>query len=184
MQQAYSLLPASEDHELPLDQAGHGHRLADATQTRQFRISMDCRLRCASWDASSAHCMRSTGCRTSGTGGPLVFSAISDGRQSQRRRGRDFVRIIRPKRSGFRHVCSWVYENRLTVFRMQAIIRTPLSDEIRPMPRVFAYCRVSTVDQTTQNQSMEVKAAGFAIEARRLIEENISGSVTAKERPA
>jgi putative DNA-invertase from lambdoid prophage Rac len=52
------------------------------------------------------------------------------------------------------------------------------------MPRVFAYCRVSTVDQTTQNQSMEVKAAGFAIEARRLIEENISGSVTAKERPA
>ena len=51
------------------------------------------------------------------------------------------------------------------------------------MSRVFAYCRVSTADQTTQNQSMEIKAAGFAIEARRLIEENISGSVTAKERP-
>lgn len=51
------------------------------------------------------------------------------------------------------------------------------------MSRVFAYCRVSTTDQTTQNQSMEIKAAGFAIEAHRLIEESISGSVMAKERP-
>jgi putative DNA-invertase from lambdoid prophage Rac len=51
------------------------------------------------------------------------------------------------------------------------------------MPRVFAYCRVSTLDQTTENQRMEIEAAGFAIEARRLIEENISGSVAAKERP-
>jgi putative DNA-invertase from lambdoid prophage Rac len=50
------------------------------------------------------------------------------------------------------------------------------------MSRVFAYCRVSTTDQTTQNQSIEIKAAGFAIEAQRLIEENISGSVAAKER--
>ncbi len=51
------------------------------------------------------------------------------------------------------------------------------------MPRVFAYCRVSTAGQTTQNQSMEIKAAGFAIEPHRLIEENISGSVAAKQRP-
>lgn len=51
------------------------------------------------------------------------------------------------------------------------------------MSRVFAYCRVSTADQTTQNQSLEIQAAGFSIEARRLIEENISGSVAAKERP-
>lgn len=51
------------------------------------------------------------------------------------------------------------------------------------MSRVFAYCRVSTVDQTTQNQSMEIKAAGFAIEPHRLIEESISGSVAVKERP-
>jgi len=52
------------------------------------------------------------------------------------------------------------------------------------MPRVFAYCRVSTADQATQNQIMEIKAAGFAIETHRLIEENISGSVAAKERPS
>ena len=51
------------------------------------------------------------------------------------------------------------------------------------MPRVFAYCRVSTVDQTTENQSLEIKAAGFAIEPRRLVEESISGSVAATERP-
>jgi putative DNA-invertase from lambdoid prophage Rac len=51
------------------------------------------------------------------------------------------------------------------------------------MSRVFAYCRVSTTDQTTQNQIIEIKAAGFAIEVQRLIEESVSGSVAAKERP-
>ena len=51
------------------------------------------------------------------------------------------------------------------------------------MSRVFAYCRVSTTDQTTKNQIIEIKAAGFAIEVQRLIEESISGFVAAKERP-
>ncbi len=51
------------------------------------------------------------------------------------------------------------------------------------MSRVFAYCRVSTTDQITLNQSIEIKAAGFTIETQRLIEESISGSVAAKERP-
>ncbi|MDZ7922877.1 MAG: recombinase family protein [Marinagarivorans sp.] len=51
------------------------------------------------------------------------------------------------------------------------------------MARVFAYCRVSTVDQTTENQRLEIQSAGFSIEERRLIEENISGSVAARERP-
>ncbi len=63
------------------------------------------------------------------------------------------------------------------------MIRTPLSDGTRPMSRVFAYCRVSTADQKTQNQRDEIKAAGFAIEAHRLVEETISGSVAAKARP-
>jgi len=66
---------------------------------------------------------------------------------------------------------------------MQVLIRTHLSDGIRPMSRVFAYCRVSTADQNTHNQIIEIKAAGFAIEKHRLIEENISGSVVAKKRP-
>jgi putative DNA-invertase from lambdoid prophage Rac len=51
------------------------------------------------------------------------------------------------------------------------------------MSRVFAYCRVSTTDQNTQNQIIEIKVAGFAIETHRLIEEKISGSVSAKQRP-
>ena len=51
------------------------------------------------------------------------------------------------------------------------------------MSRVFAYCRVSTSDQTTKNQIMEIKTAGFAIESHRIIEENISGSIAAKKRP-
>ena len=31
------------------------------------------------------------------------------------------------------------------------------------MSRVFAYCRVSTLEQTTENQRREIEAAGFAI---------------------
>ena len=50
------------------------------------------------------------------------------------------------------------------------------------MSRVFAYCRVSTLEQTTENQRREI-AAGFAIRSQRLIEEHISGSVAASERP-
>lgn len=51
------------------------------------------------------------------------------------------------------------------------------------MSRVFAYCRVSTLEQTTENQRREIEAAGFAIKPQRLIEEHISGSVAASERP-
>lgn len=50
------------------------------------------------------------------------------------------------------------------------------------MSRVFAYCRVSTADQTTENQLQEIAAAGFAVDPRRVIEETISGSVPASER--
>lgn len=51
------------------------------------------------------------------------------------------------------------------------------------MSRVFAYCRVSTLEQTTENQRREIEAAGFAVRPLRLIEEKISGSVAASERP-
>ena len=55
-------------------------------------------------------------------------------------------------------------------------------DEKSTMSRVFAYCRVSTADQETQNQVIEIQNAGFAIHPRRIIEERVSGSVAAKER--
>jgi putative DNA-invertase from lambdoid prophage Rac len=50
------------------------------------------------------------------------------------------------------------------------------------MARTFAYCRVSTADQTTDNQVREIEAAGFAIEPKRVIVETVSGSVAAMER--
>jgi len=51
------------------------------------------------------------------------------------------------------------------------------------MNRAFAYCRVSTFGQTTQNQIQEIIAAGFSIKPQRIVEESISGSVVAKKRP-
>ena len=51
------------------------------------------------------------------------------------------------------------------------------------MSRVFAYCRVSTTDQTTDNQISEISGAGFAVDDHRVIRETISGSVSAFERP-
>lgn len=50
------------------------------------------------------------------------------------------------------------------------------------MSRVFAYCRVSTVDQTIENQVREIEAAGFSINPRRVISETVSGSTPAMER--
>ncbi|AXW14872.1 resolvase [Ralstonia solanacearum] len=51
------------------------------------------------------------------------------------------------------------------------------------MSRTFLYARVSTAEQTTDNQLLEVKAAGFDVQPRRIITETISGSVPAAERP-
>ena len=50
------------------------------------------------------------------------------------------------------------------------------------MPRTFAYVRVSTVGQTTENQVLEIQAAGFKVELRRVVSETISGSVATSQR--
>lgn len=50
------------------------------------------------------------------------------------------------------------------------------------MSRVFAYCRVSTSDQTTDNQVQEIATAGFDVNPKRIIAETVSGSVAASER--
>lgn len=49
--------------------------------------------------------------------------------------------------------------------------------------RVFAYCRVSTTDQTTENQVREIAGAGFTVEPHRILAETISGSTPAAARP-
>ena len=51
------------------------------------------------------------------------------------------------------------------------------------MSRVFAYARVSTVEQLTENQREEIARAGYDIKPKMFIEEKISGSVCAAQRP-
>lgn len=50
------------------------------------------------------------------------------------------------------------------------------------MSRVFAYCRVSTAEQTTDNQVQEIASAGYTVAPQRTITETVSGSVAASER--
>jgi putative DNA-invertase from lambdoid prophage Rac len=50
------------------------------------------------------------------------------------------------------------------------------------MSRTFAYARVSTFDQTPENQIREIEAAGFAVEPHRTITETISGSMAITQR--
>lgn len=50
------------------------------------------------------------------------------------------------------------------------------------MSRTFAYCRVSTLDQTTDNQVREIETAGFSVDPKRIVAETVSGSVCAIER--
>ena len=50
------------------------------------------------------------------------------------------------------------------------------------MPRTFAYVRVSTTGQTTDNQIREIEAAGFKVEPQRVVTETISGSVATAQR--
>ena len=51
------------------------------------------------------------------------------------------------------------------------------------MPRTFAYVRVSTPGQTSENQIHEIEAAGFAVSARRVVADTVSGSSAIEQRP-
>lgn len=51
------------------------------------------------------------------------------------------------------------------------------------MSRTFAYCRVSTGEQTTETQIDEISRKGFVIEPHRIVTETISGSTPATQRP-
>ena len=68
--------------------------------------------------------------------------------------------------------------------RTYHLYRTSVPDKIEAafLSRTFAYLRVSTLDQTTDNQLREIEAAGFAVQPRRMVAETVSGSVAAKER--
>ncbi len=63
-----------------------------------------------------------------------------------------------------------------------ADISDALYGRFRPMPRTFAYVRVSTTGQTTENQIQEIEAAGFQVEPRRIVTETVSGSTAIAQR--
>jgi putative DNA-invertase from lambdoid prophage Rac len=48
--------------------------------------------------------------------------------------------------------------------------------------RTFAYCRVSTTEQTTENQILAISNAGYSVEAQRVITETCSGSTPTEKR--
>lgn len=51
------------------------------------------------------------------------------------------------------------------------------------MSRIFAYCRVSTNEQSTENQLHAIRSEGYEINDDRAIHEIISGKISAKDRP-
>ncbi|HGS5050841.1 TPA: recombinase family protein [Vibrio parahaemolyticus] len=52
------------------------------------------------------------------------------------------------------------------------------------MSRIFGYGRKSTDDQTTEQQLMVIRNAGYDVQDSRWITDSISGGVVAMERPA
>ncbi|MEO0750401.1 MAG: recombinase family protein [Pseudomonadota bacterium] len=50
------------------------------------------------------------------------------------------------------------------------------------MSRTFAYSRVSTTEQTPENQLQQIEAAGFKVEPHRIVAETVSGSVAIARR--
>jgi len=48
--------------------------------------------------------------------------------------------------------------------------------------RIFSYCRVSTTEQTTENQIIAIRQKGYEVNDARVISETVSGSVEAMKR--
>ena len=48
--------------------------------------------------------------------------------------------------------------------------------------RTFAYCRVSTVEQSVENQVLAIRNQGYDIEPHRVVSETVSGSIQAIKR--
>lgn len=59
-----------------------------------------------------------------------------------------------------------------------------LIPEVVHLSRTFSYLRVSTTEQTTENQRIAIERAGYLLQAQRIVSEEISGGVPALQRPA
>lgn len=71
-------------------------------------------------------------------------------------------------------VFNTIWHSDSTFQHLQAVMSTT--------SRVFAYARVSTVEQLTENQKEQIAQAGYSIPPRRFVEEKVSGSVAAMQR--
>jgi len=56
----------------------------------------------------------------------------------------------------------------------------PIEGEV--MSRTFAYCRVSTSEQSTENQIMAIRQAGYDVPDNRFVSETVSGGRMAMQR--
>jgi DNA invertase Pin-like site-specific DNA recombinase len=54
--------------------------------------------------------------------------------------------------------------------------------EVNQIMRIFAYCRVSTTEQTTENQVIAIRQKGYEVINSRIVSETVSGSVEAMKR--
>ena len=54
--------------------------------------------------------------------------------------------------------------------------------EVNRIMRIFAYCRVSTTEQTTENQIIAIRQKGYKVMDSRIVSETVSGSVEAIKR--
>ena len=64
-----------------------------------------------------------------------------------------------------------MYGSMLVVLSYMGLVQ--IQGEITTMSRTFAYCRVSTADQTKDNLVQEIAAAGFAVTKARTIVETV-----------
>ncbi len=48
--------------------------------------------------------------------------------------------------------------------------------------RIFAYCRVSTTEQSTENQIIAIRQKGYEVTDSRVVSETVSGSIEAMKR--
>ena len=88
-----------------------------------------------------------------------------------------------PKSTVYEHTKTDCPNISWTLFRTPLIIRTYVTNiKERFVTEVFAYCRVSTAEQTTDNQLQEIAASGFQVDSRRIITEAVSGSVADMRR--
>ncbi|CAD5273061.1 conserved hypothetical protein [Alteromonas sp. 38] len=61
----------------------------------------------------------------------------------------------------------------------------PLNDSkkrVEYIMRIFAYCRVSTTEQTAENQVIAIRQKGYEVIDSRIVSETVSGSVEALKR--